>query len=109
MPRIQTLANAKKHRAKTNKKFIDKNKWRRFYGNKAWKQLRDDKLREQPLCERCLEEGRIRAATDVHHIIPFGLGIDEQQKWELFLDYTNLMSLCKQCHNKLHQHRKKDE
>ena len=105
VPRINTLKKAKKHRAKTNKKFIDKNRWRKFYGSKAWHNLREAKLHDQPLCEECLEHDIIRPAVDIHHVIPFGQGIDEQQQWELFLDYDNLMSLCKECHRKKHKYR----
>ena len=102
MPYIRKLSNSPKHHNKTHSKFKHSNKWQKFYGSRAWHNLRESKLLEQPLCERCLEHDIVRPATDVHHITPFSLGIDEQQMWELFLDYENLMSLCKQCHKAIH-------
>ena len=107
MPRINTLKNTKKYHANKHPKFSD-NKWQKFYGSRAWHNLRETKLLEQPICERCYDNGIIRAATDVHHKIPFSTGIDEQQMWELFLDYENLMSLCKQCHIEIHGHHRRD-
>lgn len=101
MPKIRLLSHSPKHRAHTDKRYRN-NKWRKFYGSKLWRDLREQKLYEQPICERCLEQDRITPATDVHHITPFGLGIDEQQMWELFLDYDNLMSVCKRCHREIH-------
>ena len=49
-----------------------------IYNSREWKQLREAKLRAQPLCEMCQEEGRkqgfrrgyVRSATCVHHIVP---------------------------------------
>ena len=49
-----------------------------IYNSREWKELRRAKLREQPLCEMCLADGRasgvaggwIRSAHCVHHITP---------------------------------------
>ena len=95
------LNKSPKYRTYTDKRYRP-NKWRKFYGSKVWRELREEKLHEQPLCERCLANETITPASEVHHVIPFGLGIDEQQQWELFLDYDNLMSLCSRCHKQLH-------
>lgn len=104
MPKIRLLSRAPKHRARADKRFATK-KWNKFYSSKAWSKLRSVKMHDQPLCEECLANDIIRPAVDIHHIIPFGQGIDEQQQWELFLDYDNLMSLCKECHRKKHKYR----
>jgi len=105
MPRIRRLSNS--HRFKQPKyKGSDPNKWRKFYGCKEWKKLREAKLMEQPLCEMCLENDIIRAATDVHHVYEFSNGATEEDQWKLFLDYTNLMSLCKQCHVRIHANKR---
>ena len=98
MPRINTLKKSRKY--KTNWK--RPNKWAKFYGSKAWKQLRAQKLHDQPLCENCLAADRVRAATEVHHVYPFGNGINEEEQWKLLLDYDNLVSLCHQCHAAIH-------
>ena len=49
-----------------------------IYNSREWKELRRAKLRAQPLCEKCLADGRaagvaggwIRSAHCVHHITP---------------------------------------
>lgn len=102
MPRINTLRKSKKYRAQTHNKFRRSNKWSKFYNTKLWRELRYQKLLEQPLCEECLKRGKITSATQVHHIVEFSLGIDEQQQWELFLDYENLESICNNCHKRIH-------
>lgn len=105
MPKIRLLHNSPKHHSHTHSKFRNSNKWQRFYGTKVWRELREQKLMEQPLCEECLLVDKITPATDVHHRTPFSLGIDEQQMWDLFLDWDNLESICKQCHRKIHAHK----
>lgn len=36
------------------------------YG-RAWKRIRDRYAAKHPLCEKCLEEGRITPVEEVHH------------------------------------------
>lgn len=64
------------------------------YG-RAWKRIRDRYAAEHPLCERCLEEGRMTPVDEVHHIIPINQGGTHSR--------DNLMSLCRSCHNKIHR------
>ena len=71
MPRINTIKNTKKYSAHKNHKFRD-NKWQKYYGTKEWHNLRQTKLYEQPLCERCLLHDRVRPATECHHKKVFG-------------------------------------
>lgn len=104
MPRINTLRKSKKYRAQTNNKFKRSNKWAKFYGSKMWRDLRAQKLQEQPLCERCLMHDIVRPATEVHHIKVFGTFPTETEQWYWFLQPNNLMSLCHQCHQYIHQH-----
>ena len=63
------------------------------YG-RAWKRIRDKYVSQHPLCERCLQEGRMTPVQEVHHILPVSKGGRHTQ--------DNLMSLCKSCHNKIH-------
>lgn len=63
------------------------------YG-RAWKRIRDRYASTHPLCEKCLEEGRVALTEEVHHILPVSRGGTH--------DPENLMSLCRSCHNKLH-------
>ena len=67
-------------------------KYKAFYNSNEWKMLSNKKLQaEQYRCEKCR-----RIATEVHHII------EVKDNWDKRLDYDNLMSLCLDCHNKIH-------
>lgn len=57
-----------------------------------WSKIRDMKLNENPLCERCEREGRDVAAVLVHHK-------DRNPKNN---DFKNLESLCDRCHDAEH-------
>ena len=65
---------------------------------RAWQRLRLCHLRDHPLCEKCLEKGKVVAGEDVHHLkSPFNydtMTIDMQ----LAFDDNNLQTLCKECH-----------
>ena len=71
------------HRSKENR-----------YHNSGWKTIRAAQLHRQPLCERCMQEGRYVTATLVHHIKPLSEGGSHAP--------DNLMSLCDSCHGKIH-------
>jgi len=63
------------------------------YG-RAWKRIRDRHIKQHPLCEMCLKEGRYIPVDEVHHILPISKGGTHARE--------NLMSLCRSCHNKIH-------
>lgn len=65
------------------------------YG-RAWKRIRDRYVHKHPLCEQCLKEGRYVAVEEVHHV-PLSEGGSN--------DESNLMSLCRSCHEKIHHER----
>ena len=70
------------------------------YNNTTWRKLRDTYLKSHPVCERCLEKGKITPAEDVHHLkTPFRNGVIN---YGLLLDDKNLMSVCKECHGEIH-------
>jgi len=71
-----------------------------IYQDPRWRSLRFIKYTNNPLCEMCLKEGRVTQTDEVHHIIPFYNGV-EVLEWLAF-DYDNLMSLCTECHHKIH-------
>jgi len=62
----------------------------KVYGRR-WHTIRDLYISKHPLCERCLQTGRLVSAEEVHHIIPIDQGGTH--------DDENLMSLCKPCHS----------
>lgn len=73
-----------------------------IYNTSRWRELRRAKFITNPLCELCLQEGRVKPAEDIHHIVSFMSVYDRTQRLHLAFDYGNLMSLCKQCHQKIH-------
>ena len=44
--------------------------YQRLLNSKRWKELRQWKLQQNPLCEICRAKGLVRSAIDVHHIDP---------------------------------------
>lgn len=98
MPTINKLQRKKKSSERND---TDMRKLRQeAYQNTAWRKMRDTYLVSHPICERCLEKGKVTPATDIHHKrSPFKKG---EINWTLLLDYDNLMSLCKECHGELH-------
>jgi len=73
------------------------------YNTTRWMNLRRLKAINTPLCEMCAEDGRVALVEEVHHIIPFLKGNDIEQIRTLAFDYENLMSLCSECHTKIHK------
>jgi len=60
--------------------------------------MRRHKLREHPLCQSCLQLGRIEPATAVDHRVPIGRGGDPYPALD------ELASLCASCHNQKTRH-----
>lgn len=69
---------------------------RRRYG-RAWKRIRDSYVKTHPFCEQCFEKGIIVPVDEVHHKKPLSEGGSH--------DRSNLISLCKSCHAKIHAER----
>lgn len=59
------------------------------------------KLLSNPLCEVCLSNEIITPAIDVHHIDSF-MNYSNTKRLSKAYDSNNLMSICKECHSKLH-------
>jgi 5-methylcytosine-specific restriction protein A len=68
-----------------------------FYCRKAWLTLREDQLREEPLCRMCLQDKRLVPATIVDHVVP------HRGDPNLFF-LGELQSLC-ELHHKSHKRR----
>lgn len=86
------------------KDLTEKQKLRaKLYNNKRWKKLRDSFLMLSPICQKCLEIGVVKTATDVHHVnSPFVDGLSDIERLGRLLDPNNLMALCQQCHGHIH-------
>ena len=66
------------------------------YGQ-AWRLIRKKYVEVHPFCERCLENGIIIPVEEVHHRKPLTEGGTN--------DFSNLISLCKPCHSRIHAER----
>lgn len=72
-------------------------KYNSFYCSKEWQDLRNRKWYDADgLCEMCKKKGIIREGIDVHHLVEIS------KDWSKRLDYDNLVLLCKDCHNEIH-------
>ncbi|MGE5482253.1 MAG: HNH endonuclease [Bacteroidota bacterium] len=64
-----------------------------------WDKVRRAKLARDPLCERCLQVGRVTPATMVHHLRSLRQGGEA-------LEMANLLSVCRRCHDDLHSQKR---
>jgi 5-methylcytosine-specific restriction enzyme A len=78
-------------------KYTERRKYNGLYNQKEWKRIRTAHLARFPLCQRCLTEGRMTAATVVHHVKA------HKGNLELFYDGENLASSCAKCHDSVEQ------
>lgn len=67
-----------------------------------WLRLRRNELTAHPLCQRCLEEGRITASSEVHHVRPVEEAYSGAERRQRMYDANNLRALCHDCHVKTH-------
>lgn len=68
-----------------------------FLKGKRWLKKRDMILRRDSYtCQLCKRYGRMRGAHVVHHIFPW------EFYPELVYENWNLISLCEDCHNRMH-------
>ena len=67
-----------------------------------WLRLRRDVLTAHPLCQQCEKEGRVEAATEVHHVRPVEEAVTLSEKRQRMYDPSNLRALCHDCHVKTH-------
>jgi len=97
---MPTLNKPPKKEFKRNENTASREMRRKAYNNTEWRKLRDTYIKEHPLCEDCLDKGKVVPAEDVHHISsPFSSG---EINYGKLLDGTNLRALCKECHNMIH-------
>ena len=60
----------------------------------GWNKIRKRYVASHPYCEECFKKGIIVPVDEVHHILPLAEGGSH--------DESNLISLCKTCHAKIH-------
>lgn len=72
-----------------------------LYHSRAWRECRNAYLKSVGgLCERCLKNGVIRAAKDVHHKIR--LTAENVKDPSISLNWDNLEALCAEHHTAEH-------
>lgn len=85
-----------KQAERTTDKFTRESDKHARYG-RSWKKARDAYATAHPFCERCFAQGRMTPLDEVHHIVPVREGGTNEE--------SNLMSLCRSCHNQIHAER----
>ena len=74
-----------------------------FYKSKTWEECRKSYLKSVGgLCERCLTKGIHEPAKIVHHKRELSPANINDAK--VTLDWTNLMAVCKPCHEEIHNY-----
>lgn len=106
MPTI-VKATKGKYNAKRERNDLDRKRRQKIYQNPLWKRLRDSHLREHPLCEISLLEGRTVLAEDCHHWVSFSQGRTEMEMKTLAFDPRNIVALSKLSHWEVHHGRYK--
>ena len=77
--------------------------YQRLLNSKRWKELRMQYLQQHPLCERCLKEGHVRSAIDVHHRVPVETATSLSEMEALCYRWSNLEALCIPHHKDTHR------
>ena len=79
-------------------------RYQKLLNSKRWKETRIAYLQTHPLCERCAQQGFVRAAVDVHHRQPICATMTQAEMERLCFDiHHNLQALCVPCHVAVHK------
>lgn len=77
--------------------------YKSLINTQAWRALRAKVLSARPLCENCMQYGRITPATEVHHVRPIESVTSYASMRALAYDTSNLLCLCHECHASIHK------
>ncbi|MBE6984319.1 MAG: HNH endonuclease [Ruminococcaceae bacterium] len=85
-----------KHKPKDSlRRSEDAAAWHRWYSLPIFRErLRPAQLLREPFCRDCARRNIRTRATDVDHIVP------HRGNWALFINPSNLQSLCHSCHSR---------
>jgi 5-methylcytosine-specific restriction protein A len=98
-PRCPTLiASGSRCPAHARAKEHERPEYRRLYWTQAWKDIRSEALRQQPLCVACLRVGTYTQGTEVDHVIP------HKGDSALFFNINNVQVLCATHHGQKTAH-----
>lgn len=101
---MATINKPKKKSINYPKRGKNKEIWD-LYNTTRWKNLRKWKLMTNPLCECCLKA----LTEEVHHIQPISTGETQEEREQLAYNPSNLIGLCKECHDEIHRKLNKNE
>ena len=87
-------------RAKTFQQQRDKAE---IYNSREWQTLRIQKMRANPLCELCEDEGVVHATEAIHHRHPIEDSKTREEMRYWAFKWENLQSLCRYHHAKVHK------
>lgn len=73
-----------------------------LYNTEMWRRLRKSCLMETPECVMCTLFDRVKLADCVHHIDEISKADNPLEAKDRAFDSNNLMSLCSDCHNRIH-------
>ncbi|MDR1938330.1 MAG: HNH endonuclease [Tannerellaceae bacterium] len=99
----------KPNRKKNNKGNQYDKERRKIYNSERWRTVRRLKFATNPLCEICERNDLTVPAEDIHHITSFMSTDDPEARYHLAYDFDNLLSLCKVCHQKVHNKHNRNE
>ena len=95
--KVIELENVKRWRKAYDEKRQD-DKYKKFYKSSRWKFLRSHVLkRDNYVCQECIKENKLTVCSTVHHIVSI------KEDFSKALDEDNLITLCHECHNKIHE------
>lgn len=77
--------------------------YNRLINCQKWRNIRNEYLCANPLCERCKEQGIVTIAECVHHITPVEDGRSVEEMELLAYNRNNLQALCIECHTAIHK------
>ena len=101
MPTIPRLKDKYKRDNKLNQSA-------KYYNSLQWHKLRDWYMHKNPLCENCLKNGKTTAGECVHHK-QFILSVyNNEDRFNLLTDVSNIMTLCNSCHRLMHAYAKEN-
>ena len=97
------------NRLKKKERTSDKSNLRKkLYADRLYQKIRKLYFMEHPLCEECLKNGKTVQARDVHHKqSPFNDNLSMVERYFLLRNPSNFISLCRDCHQKVHGNIKK--
>lgn len=75
----------------------------RLINSARWKKLRNEKLKDSPVCEECAKNGISTLASEIHHVRPVESVAGVAAMERLMFDRMNLQSLCHACHAEIHK------